>query len=80
MTLRNVNLVSRALTLPFSKGKSPGNEVAWKPSLYFFALEKSARIFLLKEVKPSPDRKMKKKLQTLVHARALLSIKKISYW
>ena len=38
--------------------------------MYFFALGKLARIFLLKEVKPSPDRKMKKNFKrwfTYVH-------------
>ena len=64
-----------------------------KASCYHFSLEKLASLSLVKEVTRSPDRKMIKHSaldilfslprfpakMTLVHARALLSIEKISY-
>ena len=85
------------------KKRHPG-----KASFYLFSLKKLIQLFILKEVKPSPDRKMIIKLlavitcsryydilaksrcrmttaitfprqTTLVHARALLSVEKISY-
>ena len=64
-----------------------------KASCYHFSLEKLASLSLVKEVTRSPDRKMIKHSaldilfslprfpakMTLAHARALLSIEKISY-
>ena len=70
----------------FSKNRHPGNL-----HCPFFLLEKIALLSILKEVKPSRDRKMIKLVvewrrlpsfpakMTLFHTRALLSIEKIKY-
>ena len=93
----------------FSKNRYPG-KLHWSLFFFFFSPEKLKRWFLLKESKPSPDRKMIQLLNiwftcfrhydiisslklvvewrrlsrfpakmTLVHARAQLSLEKISY-